>query len=328
MCLYPKLIQNRRYVPNRKNGGVPPVCPDNRLRQVTAACGRCYECRKQKANAWLVRMEEEWRANPHAIFVTLTIDDENFSKLKEAAESEDVHKISKIAVRRFLERIRKKTGKSITHWFINELGHENSKRLHLHGVIWGNEIQMKQLVNDHWNYGFVFIGQYVGEKTIRYITKYMTKDDEDNKDFHGKVFCSAGIGKGYCNRIAAKENVFKEEKTNENYRLRNGAKVNLPVYYRNQLYTEEQREKLFLHKIIKGDVWVNGIKVNMHKNPELYLQILAQEQKHCRILHGDRPQEWRKEKYERQIAAQREWRRKEKRRIFLQTQIIEDFAPF
>ena len=32
MCLYPKLIKNRRYVPNKKNGGVPPQCPDERLR--------------------------------------------------------------------------------------------------------------------------------------------------------------------------------------------------------------------------------------------------------------------------------------------------------
>ena len=47
MCLYPKLILNRKYLPNKKNGGIPPKCPDERLRYVTAACGKCYECRKQ-----------------------------------------------------------------------------------------------------------------------------------------------------------------------------------------------------------------------------------------------------------------------------------------
>ena len=59
MCLYPKLILNRKYLPNKKNGGTPPKCPDERLRYVTAACGKCYECRKQKARGWLVRMEED-----------------------------------------------------------------------------------------------------------------------------------------------------------------------------------------------------------------------------------------------------------------------------
>ena len=73
MCLYPKLILNRKYPPNKKNGGIPPKCPDERLRYVTAACGKCYECRKQKARAWLVRMSEEMRQNPNALFVTLTI---------------------------------------------------------------------------------------------------------------------------------------------------------------------------------------------------------------------------------------------------------------
>ena len=48
MCLYPKLIPNKRYLPTKKNGGIPPICPDERLHYVTAACGDCYECRKQK----------------------------------------------------------------------------------------------------------------------------------------------------------------------------------------------------------------------------------------------------------------------------------------
>ena len=42
----------------QKNGGIPPKCPDERLRYVTAACGKCYECRKQKARGWLVRIED------------------------------------------------------------------------------------------------------------------------------------------------------------------------------------------------------------------------------------------------------------------------------
>ena len=81
MCLYPKLIRNRRYLPNKKNGGVPPVCPDERLLYVTAACGKCMECRKQKQRQWVVRMSEELRQNPNAYFMTLTIDDENYTNL-------------------------------------------------------------------------------------------------------------------------------------------------------------------------------------------------------------------------------------------------------
>ena len=65
----------------KKNGGVPPVCPDERLRYVTAACGDCYECRKQKQRQWVVRMSEENRQTPNAYFLTLTIDDKSYSEL-------------------------------------------------------------------------------------------------------------------------------------------------------------------------------------------------------------------------------------------------------
>ena len=97
MCLYPKLILNRRYLPNKKNGGIPPVCPDERLRHVTAACGDCLECRKQKQRAWKVRMNEEMRNNPNAYFMTLTIDDKSYATLKAEAEDKTDNGIATLA---------------------------------------------------------------------------------------------------------------------------------------------------------------------------------------------------------------------------------------
>ena len=82
MCLYPKLIKNKRYCSTKKNKGIIPECPDERLRYATAACGKCYECQKQKARAWQVRMSEETRQNPNALFVTLTITDEWYLAIK------------------------------------------------------------------------------------------------------------------------------------------------------------------------------------------------------------------------------------------------------
>ena len=73
MCLYPKLIPNKRYLPTKKNGGVPPVCPDERFRIVTG---------KQKQRQWIVRMSEENRQTPNAYFLTLTIDDKSYKELK------------------------------------------------------------------------------------------------------------------------------------------------------------------------------------------------------------------------------------------------------
>ena len=98
MCLYPKLIPNKRYLPTKKNGGVPPVCPDERLRYVTAACGDCYECRKQKQRQWVVRMSEENRQTPNAYFLTLTIDDKSYKQLKQKYKLKDNNDLATNAI--------------------------------------------------------------------------------------------------------------------------------------------------------------------------------------------------------------------------------------
>ena len=87
-----------------------------------------------------------------------------------------------------------------------------------------------------------------------------------HKDFIGKVLCSKGIGAGYIKRDDAKKHTYNNiswlGKTIETYRLRNGSKINLPIYYRNQLFTEKEREALFLDKIEKGIIYVMGQKVH------------------------------------------------------------------
>ena len=77
----------------------------------------------------------------------------------------------------------------------------------------------------------------------------MTKTDLDNPTYKGIVLASPGIGKNYINRGDAKRNTYKPwkseyDKTDETYRFRNGEKAALPKYYKEKLYTEEQREIL------------------------------------------------------------------------------------
>ena len=48
MCLYPKLIKNKKYQKNKKNNGKIPECNDERVLYVPVACGKCIECMKAK----------------------------------------------------------------------------------------------------------------------------------------------------------------------------------------------------------------------------------------------------------------------------------------
>ena len=52
MCLYPKLIKNKKFEPNKKNGGVAPPVNDKRTLLVPVGCGKCMECMRKKANDW------------------------------------------------------------------------------------------------------------------------------------------------------------------------------------------------------------------------------------------------------------------------------------
>ena len=60
--------------------------------------------------------------------------------------------------------------------------------------------------------------------------KYITKVDEDHKGFKAVILTSAGIGKQYTeNKHKTNKNKYQEDKTDETYRLPNGAKSALPI---------------------------------------------------------------------------------------------------
>lgn len=286
MCLYTKYVLNPKYKANKKNKGHPPECRDPRLKYVPVKCGKCMECRQQKQREWVIRLSEEVRQNPKCLFVTLTIDDEHYNKLKEN-EHQNENDVCTTAMRRFLERVRKDTGKSLKHWCITELGGETG-RIHLHGLLWSTEY----LICKHWQYGFTYIGQFVNERTVFYITKYMTKQNEYDKHFVGKVLCSKGIGCGYASRKDALNNRYRKDgETRETYRLRNGLKVNLPQYYRLKVYSEKERERLWIEKQERGYRYIMGEKVFVD-DEDTYNNLLSFYQRMGMELYGDDPTEW------------------------------------
>lgn len=301
MCLYPKLIKNRKYIKNKKNGGNIPAVRDKRVLYVPVGCQKCIECRKQKGRAWNVRLHEEQRTTTlKGYFVTLTYNTEELTKLTTGITADGYtqdNEIAKLSVRRFLERWRKEHKRSVRHWFITELGAGRYEHLHLHGLIWTNENPEK--IAKHWKYGYVFIGDYVNERTINYITKYLHKTDEKHKEYTPIVLTSAGIGKSYTNRLDSKRNKYNGENTRETYENRQGYKQNLPIYYRNKLYTETERELLWLDKLNKKVRYVLGVKIDISKDEEEYYKALYEARKLNKLLgYGNDEIDWDKRKYE------------------------------
>lgn len=307
MCLYPKYFKNPKYLPNKKNEGKPPIWTDRRLLYIPAKCGCCIECRKEKQREWRVRLEEEIRSN-FGYFTTLTISPENIKEIELITGlkwKENPNEIATKALRLFLERVRKDTGKSIRHWCVTELGEKND-RIHLHGIFFGQKAA--ELIRKHWKYGFVFIGGYCNSRSINYMTKYMLKVDIKHPKFKQIVLASPGIGAGYMDRLDylwQKQN-YKNINV-ATYTLRNGTKMAMPKYYKNKIFTEEEREVMWINNLNRGLLWIYGEKVKADdwktvKNLREYWQ------RYGRETMGDDPIAWN---------AAKEYRKAEKQRRYI-----------
>ena len=304
MCLYPRLIKNRKYLINKKNKGNVPTPNDERVKYVSIGCGKCIECTKKRARDWKVRLNEEIRVNNKAKFVTLTFDEKNLKKYKELVidypEEEQPNEIATLAIRHFLERWRKEYKKSVKHWLITELGHTGTERIHIHGILWTEEDN--KTITKLWKNGYTYTGQYVNEKTINYISKYVTKIDIQHKWFTGKILTSAGIGSNYTKRPDSNKNKFKHKDTNELYTTRTGTKLPLPIYYRNKIYTEEEREKLWTIKLDQEIRYIEGKKIDVSTDEgiKLYEKALEEARKN-NIKMGYGKIDWDSEIYKKSI---------------------------
>lgn len=310
MCLYPTIIKNPKYKPNKKNGGYPPFAWDRRIMYMPIGCGMCVECCKKASREWQIRLSEELKNQKNAIFVTLTFDEEKLQHYLNKAEKEERkteigrndkrNLAAKIAIRDFLERWRKEHGKSVKHWLITELGHKGTERIHLHGIIFTDK---KYDIERKWQNGFVYLGDYVSQRTINYIIKYIYKQDEENKDFRPKIMASPGIGENYEKTINGKLNKYIRGKTDETYRFKDGNKAMLPIYYRNKIYTEKQREKLWIEKIDKNIRWVSGEKIDVstEEGMKQFYELQKYYQNKNKSLGFQEPKDWNREKYKREI---------------------------
>ena len=296
MCYFTKKVLNKRFLPNRKNRWNPPVCTDERFRYVEVECGHCFECRKKKRREWRIRNYEQLKETPVAVFFTGTVSPQRYEHICKQYGykndgSQDNEIITKIQ-RLFLERIRKEKGYSIKHWCVTEKGHTNTRRIHIHGLYYAThgetKWQLTKTLFENWIDGYKFYGSYVNEKTINYVSKYMTKKDEDNPDYIGIVLCSKGLGANYAKRMAYKHE-WNKEKTIITYRAGNGADMPLPRYYKTQLYTEDQRQLLWLYAEDKGVKWVKGFEVQGANgaNKDYYERLVKQKNEEGASLHGD-----------------------------------------
>lgn len=320
MCLYPQLVKNPKYKENKKNGGKIPPVSDNRVLYVPIGCGECMECQNQQRTKWQIRLQEDIKEHRNAKFITLTYNNEWYTKISTNAlnlkELKHIPSLTGYArdnaiaistVRLFLERYRKKYKTSLRHWLVTELGHNGTENIHLHGIIWTN--YPLEDIEKIWTYGYMWKGKennrshrlqnYVNLQTVNYIIKYITKRDEKHKLYKPVILTSPGIGRNYITSSRSKEHTFKNQNTNQTYRTQQGYKINLPIYYKNKLYTDDQKEQLWLQTLDQHTRYVCGEKINVEKTHEEYFKLQKYHQeRNAKLGYGNGKKTWEQHKYE------------------------------
>ena len=98
--------------------------------------------------------------------------------------------------------------------------------------------------------------------------KYVTKFDEKHKNYKPIICTSNGIGNNYKASLS--------EKSRDKYRTEKGYELTMPIYYRNKIYTESEREELWVRKLDENIRYIGRNKVN-GDDVELILKLLQQE---------------------------------------------------
>jgi hypothetical protein len=196
-------------------------------------CGKCYDCKKDKAAQWAFRILQEEKRHKLAAFVTLTYDEKNVPMLDNGLAT-----LNKDHWQKFIKRLRKNTGiKSIKYYACGEYG-GRTKRPHYHAIMFDVP---EKAVEKAWQKGNIDYGN-VTPASIRYVTNYLVKSRMAAEQLKGREpefsLMSKKLGENYLT-----PEMIKWHKTElRNYAVSpNGTKISLPRYYREKIFNETEQ---------------------------------------------------------------------------------------
>ena len=116
-------------------------------------------------------------------------------------------------------------------------------------------------------------------------TKYLHTYIGDVESFEGETI-EKKVAKLIENKLKHR---WDGEKTIITYKAHNGQDLPLPRYYKTTIYTDDQRQLLWLYAEDKGTKWVKGFEVIGANtvNKDYYERLLSEKNENGIGLHGD-----------------------------------------
>jgi hypothetical protein len=207
-------------------------------------CGKCAPCRQKRVAGWSARMLKEDKHSLMSFFVTLTYSTDHVMFCPNGRLT-----LWPSHLTSYWKMLRKNWPKTkFKYYACGEYG-SNKKRPHYHAIIFIKHTNLKPIeivkgLEKYWPHGDIFIGTCTGESvayTLKYISKKGSvpqyKGDTRIPEFQRT---SKGLGIDYLTTIG---NWHQADLLVRSYvPLNGGIRAPMPRYYKDKLYTKEQRK--------------------------------------------------------------------------------------
>lgn len=204
-------------------------------------CGKCAVCITRRASQWSFRLMNHYKHQSNGLFITLTYESPPMTK-------NGFMTLKKEDLQLFFKRLRKINKEKISYYAVGEYGSQ-TERPHYHLIIFNTT---EENCNRSWNIngskiGIVHAGTLT-EASVGYTLKYLSKPNKIPKhanDDRLKEFSlmSKKIGANYL--TPAMILWHKNDLDNRMYvPLKQGQKISLPRYYKDKIYTQEERQQI------------------------------------------------------------------------------------
>lgn len=156
-------------------------CKSGPVELVERPCGKCPACLSNRAQDWVYRLYAENKLHQKSCFVTLTYNEENIKKLHQAPTG--LFSLSKRDGQNFMKRLRKFVYPEKIRFFLAGEYGEQTKRAHMHLILFGLGPEDRTVIEKAWPYGFVQVGN-VSPSSIAYVARYCVKKlFKDSKEY-------------------------------------------------------------------------------------------------------------------------------------------------
>jgi len=208
--------------------------------RIVVPCGKCPACLANRRDEWITRLVEEAKDHDKMIFLTLTYEDNNLTY------GETSPTLVKSDVQKFLKRFRKKIGRKIRYYCVGEYG-TSTYRPHYHFIMFNVDDTDYDSLLSSWGLGHIEIGS-VTIRSISYVCKFhVNKSSAPRGTMPSFTLMSTkpAIGASYVTRMADYHSASVDRAYYSDYNI----KKHLPRYFKNKLYSKEEREEIALRYV-------------------------------------------------------------------------------